>query len=72
MHEFLDISLYRLQAADNGKPRQKNQGKWAFTLKEGDGTLVLTVLVGKFMSMENIDIDVHTWYIHLLLKVRLS
>jgi hypothetical protein len=60
----------RLQADGNGRPRQKNQGKWPFELKEGNGTLLLTLLVGKFMSMENIDIDVQTSYVHVLLKVR--
>jgi hypothetical protein len=54
---------------DDGKPRQKNQGKWPFNLEEGVGTVTLTLSIGRFMRMENIQIDVHTSHIHMALKV---
>jgi HSP20 family molecular chaperone IbpA len=59
-----------LQADDDGKPRQRNQGKWPFKLEEAGNTIVLTLVIGKFMRMEDIEIDVQTSYVCISVKVR--
>ena len=55
---------------DDGKPRQKNQGKWPFTLEEGVGNITVKLSIGKFVRMDDITIDVHASHIHMLIKVR--
>jgi hypothetical protein len=62
--------MIHMKVKVDGKPRQKNQGKWSFNLEEGVGTITLTLSIGRFMRMENIQIDVHTSHIHMVLKVR--
>jgi hypothetical protein len=64
--------VVHVQVKDDGKPLQTNQGKWPFNLEEGVGIITLTLSIGRFMRMENIQIDVHTSHIHMVLKVRHS
>ena len=51
--------------------RQKNEGKWEFTLQEtADGSAVaLDVAVGKYLDSTLIKADVQPSYVRLLIKV---
>ncbi len=50
---------------------QKNEGKWAFTLQEEGGTLVLDVDLGRGVLTSEIRGEVHPNLVRMLVKVPL-
>ena len=64
---------FELMCVQEGEEiRQKNEGKWEFTLQEtADGSAVeLDVAVGKYLDSTLIKADVQPSYVRLLVKVR--
>lgn len=67
--------LTRQQHSQDGEEvRQKNEGKWDFTLQDSeDGSAVeLDVAVGRYMDSSLINADVQPSYVRLLIKVQES
>ena len=56
---------------DGEEVRQKNEGRWDFTLQETqDGAAVeLDVAIGKYMDSSLVKADVQPTYVRLLIKV---
>ncbi|KAI8903761.1 hypothetical protein EDD86DRAFT_93535 [Gorgonomyces haynaldii] len=52
----------------DGRPLQKNEGKWQFEWTETPDTLRLDVMISKFLDTSLIDVDVKPEYLTILIK----
>ncbi|KAI8803598.1 hypothetical protein BJ742DRAFT_828116 [Cladochytrium replicatum] len=53
---------------EDGRPLQKNQGRWGFSFTDIDGAIILQVRLSKFVETSQIDVDVHPTWIRVTVK----